>query len=62
MNSELINQLQQLGIKLGANGLPYKLPIHPVLGSFYSGSIYYRDYFRSCRNFFLPGKDQFLNF
>ena len=31
MNSELINQLQQLGIRLGANGLPYKLPIHPIL-------------------------------
>ena len=37
MNSELINQLQQLGIKLGANGLPYKLPIHPVLVHFTLG-------------------------
>ncbi len=37
MNSELIDQLQQLGIKLGANGLPYKLPIHPVLVHFTLG-------------------------
>ena len=37
MNSELINQLQQLGIRLGANGLPYKLPIHPVLVHFTLG-------------------------
>ncbi len=37
MNSELINQLQQLGINLGANGLPYKLPIHPVLVHFTLG-------------------------
>lgn len=37
MNSELINQLQQLGIKLGANGLPYKLPLHPVLVHFTLG-------------------------
>ena len=37
MNSELINQLQQLGIDLGANGLPYKLPIHPVLVHFTLG-------------------------
>lgn len=37
MNSELINQLQQLGIRLDANGLPYKLPIHPVLVHFTLG-------------------------
>ncbi|WP_319420568.1 DUF2231 domain-containing protein [Pleurocapsa sp. FMAR1] len=37
MNSELINQLQQLGINLGANGLPYKLPIHPILVHFTLG-------------------------
>ncbi len=37
MNSELINQLQQLRIELGANGLPYKLPIHPVLVHFTLG-------------------------
>ena len=37
MNSELINQLQQLGIRLGDNGLPYKLPIHPVLVHFTLG-------------------------
>lgn len=37
MNSELIDQLQQLGIELGANGLPYKLPIHPVLVHFTLG-------------------------
>ncbi len=37
MNAELIDQLQQLGIRLGANGLPYKLPIHPVLVHFTLG-------------------------
>lgn len=37
MNAELINQLQQLGIRLGVNGLPYKLPIHPVLVHFTLG-------------------------
>ena len=37
MNSELIDQLQQIGINLGANGLPYKLPIHPVLVHFTLG-------------------------
>ncbi|MHC5722438.1 MAG: DUF2231 domain-containing protein, partial [Nostoc sp.] len=28
MNSQLI---QQLGLKLGANGLPYEIPMHPQL-------------------------------
>ncbi|WP_036486369.1 DUF2231 domain-containing protein [Myxosarcina sp. GI1] len=37
MNSELIDQLQQLGIRLGVNGLPYILPIHPVLVHFTLG-------------------------
>ena len=36
MNSQLIEQLQQF-INLGANGLPYKLPIHPVLVHFTLG-------------------------
>lgn len=29
MNAQLIEQLRQLGIELGANGLPYRFPIHP---------------------------------
>lgn len=29
MTSQLIDQLKQLGIELGANGLPYRFPIHP---------------------------------
>jgi uncharacterized membrane protein len=29
MNSQLINQLKQLGLELGANGLPYRFPLHP---------------------------------
>jgi uncharacterized membrane protein len=29
MNPQLIEQLKQLGIELGANGLPYRFPIHP---------------------------------
>lgn len=29
MNPQLIEQLRQLGIELGANGLPYRFPIHP---------------------------------
>lgn len=29
MNPQLIDQLKQLGIELGANGLPYRFPIHP---------------------------------
>ncbi len=31
MNQLLIDQLNQIGIELGANGLPYKIPIHPQL-------------------------------
>jgi len=31
VNQQLIDQLQQIGIRLGANGLPYSLPIHPNL-------------------------------
>ncbi len=31
MNEQLINQLDQVGLHLGANGLPYPLPIHPTL-------------------------------
>lgn len=29
MNPQLIEQLRQLGIELGANGLPYRFPLHP---------------------------------
>jgi uncharacterized membrane protein len=29
MNPQLIDQLRQLGIELGANGLPYRFPLHP---------------------------------
>jgi uncharacterized membrane protein len=29
MTPQLIDQLKQLGIELGANGLPYRFPIHP---------------------------------
>lgn len=29
MNAQLIEQLKQLGIELGANGLPYRFPLHP---------------------------------
>ena len=31
MNQQLIDQLQQIGIQLNANGLPYPIPIHPNL-------------------------------
>lgn len=32
MNSQLVQQLiEQLGLKLGANRLPYEVPIHPNL-------------------------------
>ncbi|MEL4895717.1 DUF2231 domain-containing protein [Crocosphaera sp. Alani8] len=31
MNMQLIEQLKQLGIHLGVNGLPYRFPIHPNL-------------------------------
>ena len=31
MNQALIDQLNQIGIQLGANGLPYRIPIHPQL-------------------------------
>jgi len=31
MNPQLIDQLKQLGIELGANGLPYRFPLHPNL-------------------------------
>lgn len=29
MNPQLIEQLRQLGMELGANGLPYRFPLHP---------------------------------
>lgn len=29
MNPQLIDQLKQLGIEFGANGLPYRFPVHP---------------------------------
>ena len=31
MNEQLIQQLRQLGIQIGNNGLPYPIPIHPNL-------------------------------
>jgi uncharacterized membrane protein len=31
MNPQLIDQLKQLGIEVGANGLPYRFPLHPNL-------------------------------
>lgn len=31
MNPQLIDQLNQIGFQLGANGLPYRFPIHPNL-------------------------------
>jgi len=31
MNPTLIDQLKQLGIELGINGLPYRFPVHPNL-------------------------------
>ena len=31
MNPILIDQLQQIGLSLGINGLPYRFPIHPNL-------------------------------
>jgi uncharacterized membrane protein len=31
MNPQSIDRLRQLGIELGANGLPYRFPIHPNL-------------------------------
>lgn len=34
MNEQLIEQLKQLGLHLGANGLPYPFPIHPNLVHF----------------------------
>ena len=37
MNPELIEQLKQLGLELGANGLPYRFPIHPNLVHFSLG-------------------------
>jgi uncharacterized membrane protein len=29
MNPQFIDQLKQLGMELGANGLPYRFPLHP---------------------------------
>lgn len=29
MNPQLIEQLKQIGIEVGANGLPYRFPLHP---------------------------------
>jgi uncharacterized membrane protein len=37
MNEQLIQQLQQLGLRLGANGLPYAFPLHPNLVHFTLG-------------------------
>lgn len=37
MNEQLIEQLRQIGLRLGVNGLPYKLPIHPNLVHFTIG-------------------------
>ena len=37
MNPQLIEQLKQLGIDLGVNGLPYRFPIHPNLVHFSLG-------------------------
>ncbi|WP_228056770.1 DUF2231 domain-containing protein [Microcoleus sp. LEGE 07076] len=38
MNSQLVQQLvDQLGFKLGANRLPYEVPIHPNLVHFTLG-------------------------
>jgi uncharacterized membrane protein len=34
MNEQLIEQLKQMGLHLGANGLPYPFPIHPNLVHF----------------------------
>lgn len=31
MNPQLIDQLKQLGLELGVNGLPYRFPLHPNL-------------------------------
>jgi uncharacterized membrane protein len=31
MNEQMIQQLKQIGLQVGANGLPYTLPIHPNL-------------------------------
>ncbi len=31
MNSQLIDQLNQIGFRLGFNGLPYRFPLHPNL-------------------------------
>lgn len=31
MNEQLIQQLKQIGVQVGANGLPYTVPIHPNL-------------------------------
>ena len=31
MNPQLIDQLRQIGLELGLNGLPYRFPIHPNL-------------------------------
>jgi uncharacterized membrane protein len=45
MNIGLIEQLKQIGIEIGANGLPYRFPIHPnlvhlTLGLFIIGIIF----------------------
>lgn len=37
MNPSLIDQIQQWGLSLGANGLPYGVPIHPSLVHFTLG-------------------------
>lgn len=37
MNEQLVTQLQEIGLRLGLNGLPYPLPIHPNLVHFTLG-------------------------
>jgi len=37
MNPQLIEQLKQLGLDVGVNGLPYRFPVHPNLVHFTLG-------------------------
>ncbi len=37
MNPQLIEQLKQIGLELGVNGLPYRFPLHPNLVHFSLG-------------------------
>lgn len=53
MNSQLVQQLvDQLGIKLGANGLPYEIPMHPQLVHFTLGLFIIAIAFDIAGNFF----------